>query len=77
MVDALRGLRGAPVLTGGRGRPPVALEAVAEAALGLARLAAAWGPYLDAVDVNPLIATAAGAVAVDAVVVTAAGSPGR
>ncbi|MET0819232.1 MAG: acetate--CoA ligase family protein, partial [Solirubrobacteraceae bacterium] len=61
----LRSLRGAGLLTGARGRPPVDLEA-------LARLAAAAGDLLLAeglvlLELNPVIAGPDGAVAVDAV----------
>ena len=62
---ALRSLRGAGRLLGARGRPPVDLAA-------LARLAAAAGDVLLAepltlLELNPVIAGPAGAVAVDAV----------
>ena len=62
---ALRSLRGAGRLLGARGRPPVDLTA-------LARLAAAAGDVLLAepltlLELNPVIAGPAGAVAVDAV----------
>jgi hypothetical protein len=62
--EALRSLRGAGLLTGARGRTPVDLPA-------LARLAAAAGDLLLAEDLallelNPVIASPTGAVAVDA-----------
>jgi hypothetical protein len=66
---ALLGLRGAPLLTGARGRPPVDLEAVVDAALGLVALARDLGDLIAAVDVNPLIAAPAGAAAVDALII--------
>ena len=61
---ALRGLRGAAVLTGARGRPPLDVAAAA-------RLAAAAGELLlDAglalLELNPVIVHREGAVAVDA-----------
>jgi hypothetical protein len=63
--SALRSLRGAPLLTGGRGRPPLDLPAAA-------RLAAAVGDVLLAADLsllelNPVFVHEQGAVAVDAV----------
>jgi acetate---CoA ligase (ADP-forming) len=64
----LLGLQGAPLLTGARGREPLALRAAAEAAAALSRLAAAH-PEIDELEVNPLLVTSAGAVALDARVV--------
>ena len=63
--SALRSLRGAPLLTGGRGRTPLDLAAAA-------RLAAAVGDVLLAADLslielNPVFVHEQGAVAVDAV----------
>jgi acyl-CoA synthetase (NDP forming) len=67
-VRLLRGLRGAPLLDGLRGRPPVDLRAAARALAALSRLAAAH-PELAEVEVNPLLVTPAGAVGLDARVV--------
>lgn len=61
----LRSLRIAPLLLGARGRPPVDLSAAAAALAGLSRVAAAH-PELAELEVNPLLATPAGAVALDA-----------
>ena len=58
-------LRMAPVLRGVRGRAPVDRDALAETIVRFARLASDW-PELTEIEVNPLIATAAGVVAVDA-----------
>jgi acetyl-CoA synthetase len=65
VAGGLRSLRGAGLLTGARGRPPVDLDA-------LARLGAAAGDLLLAeglvlLELNPVIAGPDGAVAVDAV----------
>jgi len=68
----LEGLRGAAVLQGARGRPRVDLD-------GLAALVAAVGqllvddPAILEVDLNPVIASPAGALAVDALIVVEAG----
>ncbi len=69
MLDELRGAR---VLDGVRGRPPVDREAVAELIVALSRLGDARPDILE-VDLNPVIASPDGAVAVDALVVVAGG----
>jgi hypothetical protein len=73
----LLGLCGAPVLLGARGRRAVDVEAVVASIAAFSRMAAALGPYLSEVDVNPLIATADGAVAVDALIVPRAAAKSR
>ena len=75
VAAGLRSLRGAGLLTGARGRPPVDLGA-------LARLAAAAGDLLLAeglvlLELNPVIAGPEGAVAVDAVARRSASPRGR
>jgi hypothetical protein len=60
---ALRSLRGAPVLAGGRGGASINLAAVARLAEGIATL---LHDGLDLIELNPVVATSAGAVAVDA-----------
>jgi acyl-CoA synthetase (NDP forming) len=62
-----------PLLDGGRGAPPADLGAVADAVVALSALAVDLGDHLAAVDVNPLVAGPHGCVAVDALVVRAAG----
>ena len=57
------------LLDGVRGQPPVDRNAVVEAVLSVSRLAVELGDVIEALDVNPLIATPAAAVAVDALVV--------
>jgi hypothetical protein len=73
-----RRLRGAPLLRGLRGRPPVDLRAVAKALADLSRFAAAH-PEVAEVEVNPLLATPAGALGLDARIVLSedAGSVGN
>jgi acyl-CoA synthetase (NDP forming) len=63
-------LRGAPLLTGARGRQPVDLGSVA-AALSIVSHVAAAHPELAELEVNPLLAGPAGAVALDARLVPA------
>jgi acyl-CoA synthetase (NDP forming) len=59
----------APLLEGARGRPPADLGSLARALARLSALAADLGDVVDAVDVNPLIVSADGCVAVDALVI--------
>ena len=64
-------LRARPVLEGARGRPPADLAALARALAALSRFAAAKGPALRSLDLNPFLALpdGQGALALDAVVV--------
>jgi acetate---CoA ligase (ADP-forming) len=64
VARALRGLRGAGLLTGGRGRPPLDVDAAA-------RLAARVGELLladdfELIELNPVVVHETGAIAVDA-----------
>lgn len=61
----LLSLRGAPLLTGHRGRPPADLEAAIDAIVGIAQVATAVGPSLREMEVNPLAVMAEGACALD------------
>ncbi len=63
MVDELRG---APLLRGSRGRPPVDRTAVVAAIMALQRLALDLGGRIAEIDVNPLVAGPDGVVALDA-----------
>ncbi len=64
----LLSLRGAPLLTGARGRPRVDIAAAAEATAALSWLGATCRD-VDELEINPLLVTPAGAVALDARVV--------
>lgn len=66
---ALRALRGAALLRGVRGHPPVDEDAIIRAALSLAAFAADAGDLIAEVDINPLIARPDGVVAVDALII--------
>ncbi len=66
--ELLLSLRGAPLLLGARGRTPVDLDALAVAVSALSHVAASH-PELAELEVNPLLATPAGALALDARVV--------
>jgi acyl-CoA synthetase (NDP forming) len=63
--ELIRSLRGAAILVGARGRPPVDVAAAAEAVAALSRLAASR-PDLGEIEINPLLVTPDGALALDA-----------
>jgi acetate---CoA ligase (ADP-forming) len=64
----VRGLRAAPILTGARGRRPVDVAALIQALVGVSEAVAAH-PSLAELDVNPLIVSPSGALALDARIV--------
>ncbi|MEP9350484.1 acetate--CoA ligase family protein [Xanthobacter sp. KR7-225] len=68
-------IRGAALLDGVRGAPPADKEALATALVALARFAAANADRIESIDVNPFLVfpEGRGAVALDAVIVPAAG----
>lgn len=72
----LESLRAYPLLTGYRGRPPVDLDALIAAMIRLSYLVANH-PGIVELDINPLLATPRGAVALDARVVVDATDPAR
>jgi len=72
MIDRLAAR---PLLSGVRGAPPADVDAVARAMTRLSILVRDLGDCLQALDVNPLIAGAAGCVAVDALVLPRTGDP--
>jgi acetate---CoA ligase (ADP-forming) len=65
--DLIQRLRGWPLLTGLRGRPPADVDALADVIVGISRLAVSLGEQLLALDINPLLVHEKnqGAVAVD------------
>jgi acyl-CoA synthetase (NDP forming) len=71
-LTMLQELRTFALLTGYRGAPAGDLAAAARAIDGIARLAVAFGDRLEAIEVNPLIVGADGAIAVDALIIPAA-----
>ena len=64
----IRGIKGAPLLLGARGRVPVDMAALAYMLSALSVFAAQAGPSLRAIDLNPVFATPEGAYAADAVI---------
>ena len=63
--ELISSLRGAPILAGARGRPPLDVAAAADALAALSRLAASR-PDLAELEINPLLVTPGGAVGLDA-----------
>jgi acyl-CoA synthetase (NDP forming) len=68
LEELLRALRGAALLEGARGRPPVDVPAAAGAAAALSRVAAEH-PEIAEIEINPLLVTADGALGLDARIV--------
>jgi acyl-CoA synthetase (NDP forming) len=66
----IRSIKGAPLLLGARGRKPADIKALAEMLARLSAFAAAAGPRLASIDLNPVFAMpeGEGAFAVDAVI---------
>ena len=69
-MEAVASLRGFGLLSGARGRPPVDLDAVAATVVAASQLIAAL-PDVAELDLNPVLASAAGALAVDVRIVGA------
>ena len=63
--ELLRSLQAAELLTGSRGRPAVDVAAAARAASALSHVAAR-APWIEEVEINPLLVTPDGALALDA-----------
>ena len=68
-LEMIRGIKGFPLLTGARGKPPADLDALADALTALSRFAAAH-PEVTSAEINPFIALPQGGVAVDALILT-------
>jgi acetate---CoA ligase (ADP-forming) len=68
--NLLMRLRGWPLLTGVRGKPPADVDALCDAIARVSQLALSLGNQLSALDINPLVVhgTNHGVVAVDALV---------
>jgi acyl-CoA synthetase (NDP forming) len=69
-AELIQSLHGAAVLRGARGRAPVSVPAAASALVSLARLATAR-PEIAEIEVNPLLVTPHGALALDARIIHA------
>ena len=65
----IRRIKGFALLDGARGKPPVDLDALADAIVALSRFGAAH-PEVTSAEINPFIALPDGGVAVDALILT-------
>jgi acyl-CoA synthetase (NDP forming) len=63
--ELIRSLRAAPLLVGARGQAPLDVEAAAQAAVALSTLAAEHTDFAE-MEINPLLVTTRGVVALDA-----------
>jgi acyl-CoA synthetase (NDP forming) len=70
----LDGQRFATMLTGVRGQPPCDIDALISAITGFSVLVADLGEHLDGFDINPLICSPSGVLAVDALAIPSAAS---
>jgi acyl-CoA synthetase (NDP forming) len=66
--ELIRSLRGAPLLVGARGHPPLAVGAAASVAVALSQLAVEHAAIAE-LEINPLLVTPTGVLALDARVV--------
>jgi acyl-CoA synthetase (NDP forming) len=63
----IRGIKGFALLNGARGKPPVDLDALADAVVAMSRFGAAH-PEVASAEINPFLALPKGGVAVDALI---------
>jgi succinyl-CoA synthetase beta subunit len=68
VADMLRELRGAKLLAGYRGAPPVDIDRLAAVVARIGDAALALGPSLDTLEINPLVAIGGHIEALDALV---------
>jgi acyl-CoA synthetase (NDP forming) len=73
---ALSTLKAVAVLQGFRGRPPLAMEALCEAAARVSRLAVDFRDHIDQMDINPILVSTSTAIAVDVLITKAADPTG-
>jgi acyl-CoA synthetase (NDP forming) len=64
----IRSIKGLPLLQGARGRPPVDLDALADALVMLSNFALRHEDDVQSIEINPFIALPRGGLAVDAVI---------
>ena len=68
IASALQSLRSYPLLTGYRGAKPANLKAITDAILAVQACMIANAARIEEVEINPLICTATGAIAADALI---------
>jgi acyl-CoA synthetase (NDP forming) len=74
-VAMILSVKGKALLTGGRGRTPVDIDAIADTLVALSDFSLRYADAVESVDINPYIALPEGGYAVDAVIVQAAAQP--
>lgn len=67
--EMIRSLRASPLITGYRGRPPLAVEALAETLVRVSLLAADHADRIAEIDINPLFVSENAVAAADALIV--------
>jgi acyl-CoA synthetase (NDP forming) len=75
--ELLAGLKVGRLLAGARGAPPADLDAIAAVITALSRLAADLADDVAALDINPVICSAAGAIAADVLVIPREPAPAQ
>ncbi|MEE8076762.1 MAG: acetate--CoA ligase family protein, partial [Candidatus Binatia bacterium] len=69
-LEMIQSIKGFPLLSGFRGRPPLDLETLAGAIVSVSELMVSGKEWIQSIDVNPFISLERGGKAVDAVIVT-------
>jgi acetyltransferase len=68
-MEMIHSIKGFPLLTGFRGRPPLDLETLSRAIVSVSELAVVGKELIQSIDVNPFIPLEQGGKAVDAVII--------
>lgn len=69
-LEMIQGIKGFPLLSGFRGKPPADLETLSRAIVSISDLIVSGKEWIQSIDVNPFISLERGGRAVDAVIVT-------
>ncbi len=72
-LELIQSLKGAAILNGARGRPPLDVDAAAAIAVAVAAAACEMRNHIDAVELNPVLVLPEGAFALDARIIPATG----
>jgi hypothetical protein len=69
--EMLAGIKSAPLLTGYRGRPAADIGGIVRALTSLSRLMHRFSHLIREIEINPMLVTPRGAIAIDAMAVLA------